>query len=223
MPRRMRMTTMHMRNMCPCHDAHHGDHADDDEPRPPWRRVEPHESPWVVTVPLILLAIPSVLIGFLTVGPMLFGDFFTGVDPGRRSARAPEADGGAGARNSTVPWRVRAARHSCVSWPFWLALAGFALATFLYLFKPELPGRMRAHPVGAFFTRILDNKYGMDDLWIKGFAGGGVALGKSAWKCIDAGLIDGVLVNGTAWIWSTASPAWCARSSRVTCTTTPSP
>lgn len=185
----------------PVSDSHHGGHADD-ESHAHHGPVEPHESPWVVTVPLILLAIPSVLIGFLTVGPMLFGDFFTG---SIQVNETPEHLKAISALAHEFPgtWYEVAlgmVAHSFKAWPLYLAFAGFALATFLYLVKPELPGRMRAHPVGAFFTRILDNKYGMDDLWIKGFAGGGVALGKSAWKYIDAGLIDGVLVNGTAWI-----------------------
>jgi len=191
-------------------DSHHDAHAED-ESHAHHGPVEPHESPAVVTVPLILLAIPSVLIGFVTVGPMLFGDFFTGSIQVNETAealkavqeRSPEAVEllkPMAALTEEFHGAVAFALHSFKTLPLYLAFAGFALATFLYLFKPELPGRMRASPLGAFLTRILDNKYGMDDLWIKGFAGGGVALGKSAWKYIDAGLIDGVLVNGTAWI-----------------------
>jgi len=176
-------------------DAHHDAHAEDDHGH--HGPVEPHESPAVVTVPLILLAIPSVVIGFLTVGPMLFGDFFTG------SIQVNEVEGHLkpiSALAEEFHGAVAFALHGFLQVPFWLAFAGFALASYLYLLKPELPGRMRASPVGAFFTRILDNKYGMDDLWIKGFAGGGGALGKAAWKYIDPGLTAGLLVNGTAWV-----------------------
>jgi NADH-quinone oxidoreductase subunit L len=79
---------------------------------------------------------------------------------------------------------------------FWLAFAGFASATYIYLFNIEVAGRARE--IFALPIRILENKYGFDDLWIKGFAGGGIALGKKAWTMVDAGLIDGVMVNGSA-------------------------
>ena len=185
------------------HDAHAGAHhadghgaPDHGDPGP----AEPHESPWVVTVPLILLAIPSVLIGFFTVGPMLFGDFFRGaieVLPAHDTvARAAETlwHGEHGWFAAAVGFGM----HFYAAPAFWLAFLGFAAATALYLFFPDLATRMRASRVGAFFTRILENKYGFDDLWIKGFAGGGIRLGKFSWKRGDAGLIDGLLVNGSA-------------------------
>jgi NADH-quinone oxidoreductase subunit L len=160
------------------HDEHHGHGG------------VPHESPWVVTVPLILLAIPSIFIGFLTVGPMLFGGFFTGaieVLPHHDVvARIGEEFHGP----------VAFALHGMMLPAFWLALAGFAAATYIYLFNQKVAER--AQQIFALPIRVLDNKYGFDDLWIKGFAGGGIALGKRAWKYIDAGLIDGVLVNGSA-------------------------
>jgi NADH-quinone oxidoreductase subunit L len=190
--------------------AHHDSHADDGS-HAHHGPIEPRESPWVVTAPLILLAIPSVLIGFLTVKPMLFGDFFTG------AIQVDEAPGALDALAVNAPEAVEhlkpmaalghefhdaasMALHGLIQVPFLLALAGFALASVLYLWKTDWPARMRTSPLGAFLTRILDNKYGMDDLWIKGFAGGGVALGKAAWRYIDAGLIDGVIVNGSAWV-----------------------
>ncbi|KFN44726.1 NADH-quinone oxidoreductase subunit L [Arenimonas oryziterrae] len=176
--------------------AHHDAHAEDDD-HAHHGPVEPHESPWVVTVPLILLAIPSVLIGFFTIKPMLYGDFFTG------AIQVNESEGHLKAMSALAEefhGATAMALHGILQPPFILAAIGFALATFLYLWKPAIPARMRTSPVGAFFTRILDNKYGMDDLWIGGFAAGGVALGKAAWKYIDAGLIDGVAVNGTAWV-----------------------
>jgi NADH-quinone oxidoreductase subunit L len=178
-------------------DAHHGDAHDDHGHHGP---VEPHESPKVVTIPLILLAIPSVLIGFLTVGPMLFGDFFRGaieVLPANDTVAAV----GKLLWHDEHGWFQAAVGFGLHFWAspvFWLAFSGFALATFLYLFRPDLATRMRASKPGAFFTRILENKYGFDDLWIKGFAGGGIKLGKFSWKRGDAGLIDGVLVNGSA-------------------------
>ncbi|MBW8368745.1 MAG: NADH-quinone oxidoreductase subunit L [Arenimonas sp.] len=177
-------------------DAHHDEAHDDHGHHGP---VEPHESPKVVTIPLILLAIPSVLIGFFTVGPMLFGDFFRGaieVLPAHDTVAAA----GATLWHADHGWVSAAVGFGLHFWAspvFWLAFGGFALATFLYLFRPELATKMRASKVGAFFTRILENKYGFDDLWMKGFAGGGLKLGKLSWKRGDAGLIDGVLVNGS--------------------------
>ncbi|WP_374604498.1 NADH-quinone oxidoreductase subunit L [Arenimonas sp.] len=169
-------------------DAHHGHHGP----------VEPHESPWVVTVPLVLLAIPSIFIGFFTVGPMLFGDFFRGaieVMPAHDTvARAGEL-----LWHDEYGWFMAAVKfgaHAIESVVFWLAFAGFGLATYIYLFNPALADRLAK--LFAPVVRLLENKYGFDDLWIKGFAGGGIKLGKFSWKRGDAGLIDGLLVNGSA-------------------------
>ncbi len=169
-------------------DAHgHDDHAH-----------TPHESPWVVTLPLILLAIPSILIGFFTVGPMLFGTdmlghakqlpFFLG------AIDVPAAQDTIGKLAEEFHGPVAFALHGFKAPAFWLAFAGFALATFLYLFKPELPAKLRK--ALSLPVRVLENKYGMDTLWIDGFAGGGVLVGKlSRW--IDTNVIDG-LVNASA-------------------------
>jgi NADH-quinone oxidoreductase subunit L len=173
------------------HDAHddhgHGVH-------------EPHESPWVVTLPLVLLAIPSVVIGFLTAGPMLFHTdmlghaqrlpFFLGaIDvPAARDVVAKIAEEG---------WHgpVRFALHGFAAPAFWLAFAGFALATVMYWWKPEL--HHRARRMLSWPVRVLEDKYGFDDLWIGGFAGGGVVLGKASRK-VDERVIDGFFVNGSA-------------------------
>ncbi|GAB2996671.1 NADH-quinone oxidoreductase subunit L [Arenimonas maotaiensis] len=150
----------------------------------------PHESPLVVTVPLVLLAIPSIFIGFFTVGPMLFGGFFTG------AIEVLPRNDVIGALGEEFHGPVAFALHGMQMPAFWLAFGGFALATYIYLFNIKVAER--ASRLFALPIRVLENKYGFDDLWIKGFAGGGIALGKRAWKYIDAGLIDGVLVNGTA-------------------------
>ncbi|KAF1701349.1 NADH-quinone oxidoreductase subunit L [Pseudoxanthomonas kaohsiungensis] len=203
------------------HDAHHGhaeaahgqdahahadEHGHDDHAHN--GAHEPHESPWVVTVPLVLLAIPSVLIGFFTAGPMLFGTdwkgthhaaavpgqlvtYFTGaidfIDPARDTI----------ARVGEEFWHgpVAYATHGMMMPAFWLTVAGFLLAALFYLWKPDLAGRARR--TFAPLVRILEEKYGFDHLWIKGFAGGGVALGRMS-RWIDSTLIDGVLVNGSA-------------------------
>ena len=180
-------------------DAHDGHHAQDGQHGHGHGHAhEPHESPWVVTLPLVLLAIPSILIGFFTVGPMLFGDFFAGA-----ISVLPAHDSLAGvaekiwhADHGWVSAAVGFGLHFYESPVFWLAFGGFALATYIYLFNPALADKARK--MFAMPIRILENKYGFDDLWIKGLAGGGVALGRSLWKRIDAGLIDGVIVNGSA-------------------------
>lgn len=176
------------------HDDHHGDDHGHHGAH------EPHESPWVVTVPLILLAIPSILVGYVTIGPMLFGTDWSGHHEqlpfflGAIDFINPAADTVAQLKK-TFHGPFEFALHGMQAPPFWLTLAGFVLATFLYLFKPELPGKLRR--VFALPVRILENKYGMDDLWIGGLAGGGVKLGKAS-RAIDTHLIDGAAVNGSA-------------------------
>ncbi len=178
-------------------DAHaHDDHAHDDHGH---GAHEPHESPWVVTVPLVLLAIPSVVIGFLTAGPMLFGTdmmghvrqlpFFLGaIDV------APARD--VVAKLAAEVWHgpVEFALHGFKAPTFWLALAGFALATVMYWWKPDLHGKARR--AFAWPVRILERKYGFDALWIGGFAGGGRALGRAS-RLFDEKVIDGLFVNGS--------------------------
>ncbi len=147
------------------HDEHHDEHHG--------HGGLPHESPWVVTVPLILLAIPSIFIGFFTIGPMLFGGFFTGAIEVLPQNDVIKALG------EEFHGPVAFALHGMQMPAFWLALAGFALATYIYLFNIKVAER--AQKLFALPIRILENKYGFDDLWIKGFAGGGIALGRKAW------------------------------------------
>ena len=162
------------------HHAHgHGGHHD------------PHETPWVVTLPLVLLAIPSVVIGFLTIGPVLFGTLFADaifVDTARHPAMAElaEAFHGAGAM----------ALHAVTTLPFWLAVLGVASAWWMYLKQPALPAAIQKR--FGFLYRLLDNKYYMD--WINEhvFAAGARLLGTGLWKGGDAGLIDGVLIDGSS-------------------------
>ncbi len=166
------------------HDGHHDDHDDHGV-------HEPHESPWVVTVPLILLAIPSVLVGFFTVGPMLFGDFFRGA-----IEVLPQHDVVAQAGDVLFTGGALGfGLHGFITLPFWLALAGFALALYLYVLKPGTSAKIRK--VLWLPVKILKEKYGFDHLWINGFAGGSLRLGRLSRKYGDEGLIDGLLVNGS--------------------------
>jgi NADH-quinone oxidoreductase subunit L len=152
---------------------------------------DPHESPWVVWVPLVLLAIPSVVIGYMTIGPMLFGDFFKDsiiVNAEQHPAMEELAREfhGAGAM----------ALHALTSLPFWLALAGVALSYVFYMVKPEIPGAIRAR--FGFIYRLLDNKYYMDWFNEHVIAPAARGVGTGLWKGGDVGFIDNIVINGGA-------------------------
>ncbi|MCL4745063.1 MAG: NADH-quinone oxidoreductase subunit L [Burkholderiaceae bacterium] len=168
-------------------DHHHGLGADE----------TPHESPAVVTVPLMLLAIPSVLIGLYAVKPMLFGDFFKGV------IAVSEAHPAMGELAAHFGGWFAMGLHSVATLPFWLAVAGVASAYYCYLVNPALPESLRRRFAGVH--RLLVNKYYLDDLNQAVFARGARAIGKGLWKAGDQTLIDGILVNGGA-----RMVAWCA-------------
>jgi NADH-quinone oxidoreductase subunit L len=163
------------------HDhGHGGEHAH-----------EPHESPWVVTAPLILLAVPSVVIGYLTIQPMLFGDFLKDaivVDAARHPAMTALANNFHGA--------LAMAAHGLQTLVFWLAVAGVLTAWLFYIKAPQIP---------AAFDRalkplrtVLENKYYMDWFNEHVLAAGARLLGLGLWKGGDQALIDGVVVNGSA-------------------------
>jgi len=149
-----------------------------------------HETPWVVTGPLILLAIPSAIIGWFTVQPVLFGDFFGGAifEMETHDVLARMAGEWHGSFDLVT--------HAVSTPVFWLAAAGVFVAWFLYLKRPELPRLWREKLSGLY--GLLDNKYYFDDLYIKGFAAGGRRIGQFLWTKGDDLIIDGVLVNGTA-------------------------
>ena len=150
-------------------------------------RTHAHESPWVVTVPLILLAIPSVLAGLVLVGPTLSGHLF--------GDSIMSADShGAGSHSG-----ADMLAHAWISLPLWLAVAGIAAAWFLYLHRPQaavsIANRFR------LLHQILLRKYGVDELYLRVFADGGQGLGRAFWKFGDRLIIDDTLVNGTAkWV-----------------------
>jgi NADH-quinone oxidoreductase subunit L len=165
------------------HDDHHGhdSHGHDDKP---------HESPWVVTVPLVLLAIPSVFIGFMTISPMLFGDFFKEaifVDGLKHMAMEELAKEFHGA--------AQLALHGLMSLPFWLALSGVALSYYMYIVNPALPAAIKSR-VMPIYT-LLENKYYFDWFNENVLARGARMLGMGLWKGGDETLIDGGLVNGS--------------------------
>ena len=179
------------------HDAHdaHDEHADNDEHHHGLGpNDKPHESPWVVTVPLILLAIPSVIIGLMTIEPMLFGEFFKGVitiDAERHPAmeelaKVFEHHGGA----------VGMAMHAISTAPFWLALAGVVTAYVFYMLKPSIPAVIKAKT--PLLNNLLENKYYFDKFNEVVIAGGARKIGEFLWKVSDTKLIDGLVVNGAA-------------------------
>jgi NADH-quinone oxidoreductase subunit L len=150
----------------------------------------PQESPWVVTVPLILLAIPSIAVGWPTIGPMLFDGWFGG------AIRVRAAHDVLASVGEEFHGPMAMMLHGFAQPPFWLALAGFALATWVYLFRPDIAGRAaRAlRPIHA----TLVNKYWFDETYQALFARGGLRLGRGMWRGGDVALIDGIAVNGSA-------------------------
>ncbi|MBI2314214.1 MAG: NADH-quinone oxidoreductase subunit L [Betaproteobacteria bacterium] len=148
-----------------------------------------HESPWVVTVPLVLLAIPSVAAGWV-IGPVLFGDYFG-------SAIAVSAQhNGMALMAEEFHGIVAMMLHALQTLPFWFAMAGIAAAWYLYIKRPDLPAVIK-NRAGILYT-ILDRKYGFDDFNDWFFAGGTRRIGTGLWKIGDVGVIDGLMVNGSA-------------------------
>ncbi|CAN7353309.1 NADH-quinone oxidoreductase subunit L [Variovorax sp. LjRoot290] len=168
-------------------------HGDDAEPDPHGHHTDhsvPHESPWVVWLPLVLLAIPSVVIGYMTIDPMLFGGFFKDaiiIDESKHHAMKELAEAFHGP--------MAMALHGLTAAPFWLALAGVVMAWYMYLVNPALPAAIKR----AFgpVHRLLENKYYMD--WINEnlIARGTRAVGTGLWKGGDQGVIDGAIVDGS--------------------------
>ena len=149
-----------------------------------------HETPAVVTVPLILLAIPSAIIGWMTIGPVLFGDFF-GSAINVAPAHDVLAELGADFHGS---WQFLL--HAFATPAIYLAAAGVGVAWYLYIKRPDLPAVIAERAKGLH--SLLERKYYFDEVWIRGFAGGGRRLGQFLWDRGDALLIDGLMVNGTA-------------------------
>jgi NADH-quinone oxidoreductase subunit L len=165
-------------------------HAQDDHAHDGHHGGAPKESPWVVTVPLILLAIPSVYAGWAYIEPMLFGDYF-----GKAIVVLPEH---AVLAQLKEEWHGVWAfiQHGLLSLPFWLAVAGIASAYFLYLVNTALPARLQKL-AGPIYT-LLDHKYYFDQFNSWFFAGGARGVGRFFSDVGDRTLIDGFIVNGCA-------------------------
>ncbi|MDY7538426.1 NADH-quinone oxidoreductase subunit L [Undibacterium sp. 5I1] len=186
------------------HDDHHADaHDDHDEHHhglAPGQK--PHESPMVVWLPLVLLAIPSVVIGFFAIEPMLFGNFFKGVIFVDEAHLAMEE------LTQEFHGPLAMAIHALTSLPFWLALAGVVTSYVFYMLKPEIPTAIKKHAHAIY--NLLDNKYYMDRFNEIVFAGGARMLGNGLWNVGDKGLIDGLIVNGSAKV-----VGWLSRGVRL--------
>ena len=176
------------------HPGEHQDHSHDEHSDESHHGLapgeKPHEAPWVVTVPLMLLAIPSVVIGFIAIGPMLYGDFFNGVIFVSEAHPAMEEL----AHEFHSAWAM--GLHAFTSLPFVLVVAGVASAYYCYMVNPKVPAWFY-HKFHRTYT-LLDNKYYMDKINEAVFAKGARLLGGGLWNVGDRVLIDGLIVNGSA-------------------------
>jgi len=177
------------------HDDHQGDHDDEEVAADHHHGLapgqKPHETPWVVTLPLVLLAIPSLVIGYLAIGPMVFGDYFKDViyvDLEAHPAMEHLAHHFHGAAEMGI--------HAFTSMPFILALSGVVLSWFFYMKRPDIPAAIQRR--FSALNTVLENKYYFDKINEVVFAGGARLLGKGLWRGGDVAFIDGLIVNGSA-------------------------
>ena len=173
------------------HDAHHAAHDDAQEEHhglAPGQK--PHETPWVVWGPLVLLAIPSVFIGYFTIEPMLYGSFF-------KDAIFINAEAHPVMEELAHHFHGAAAMalHAVQTPVFWLAAGGVALSWFFYLKRPDIPEKIKT-TFAPIYT-VLENKYYFDKFNEVFVAGGARLLGRGLWKGGDIGLIDGLIVSGS--------------------------
>ena len=160
------------------HDAHHDHHS------------KPHESPWVVTVPLVLLAIPSAILGYFGVEKIVHGDWFKGV------ISVTKEHDTLSALTASFHGPLGMAIHGLSTLPLLLALLGVALSYYLYVMNPALPAKLRIRFSGV--VKILEEKYYFDRFNDFFFAGGARKLGEGLFRYGDRAIIDGAMVNGSA-------------------------
>jgi len=174
------------------HDTHHGDeHAAHEEHHGLAAGEKPHETPWVVWLPLVALAIPSLAIGYFTIEPMLYGNYFNGVIVINHQTHPVMEEL---QHEFHGAWAM--AIHSLTTLPFWLAVGGVVTAWFFYLKKPAIPEFIRQK--SGFIYTLLDNKYYFDRFNDWFFAAGARNTSRFLWKFGDIKLIDGFFVNGSA-------------------------
>jgi len=176
------------------HDEHVGDHDDEEVSADHHHGLavgqKPHETPWVVWLPLVLLAIPSVVIGYIAIEPMLFGDYFKdAIHIGANHEVMKEL-------HEEFHGAFAMALHSLTSLPLWLAIAGVASSAFFYLKRPDIPAAIQQRFQWVY--TLLENKYYFDRFNDWFYAGGARGLSLLLGKFGDTLLIDGLMVNGTA-------------------------
>ena len=172
-------------------EAHHGDaHDDHGHHEPGVLAHAPKEQPWVVTVPLIALAIPSVLIGYFLVEPMLFGGWFGS------SIQVEPAHDVLGELGHEFHGPLAMALHAVQTLPFWLLVAGFVVTSYIYLFNVRVADTVKRVLRPVYLA--LEHKFWVNDLLLAVFGTGGIGLGRLLSRGGDAGLIDGLMVNGSA-------------------------
>ncbi|HEY3859737.1 MAG TPA: NADH-quinone oxidoreductase subunit L [Gammaproteobacteria bacterium] len=188
---RMLFMTFHGKERFKVVKQHHDGHDDDHEHHEPGILAHaPHESPWVVTVPLILLAIPSVIIGWITVEPILYGGWLSD------AIHVATANDVLARMGDEFDSPLHAVLVSVLSPTLYLALAGVALAWFLYVYRTDLPAKIAQAAKPLYL--LLVNKFYFDEVFYFVFAGGTRALGRFFWQVGDVTLIDTVAINGTA-------------------------
>ncbi|MBL8472676.1 MAG: NADH-quinone oxidoreductase subunit L [Rhodocyclaceae bacterium] len=170
----------------PAEDHGHDDHGEDEHAH---HGGEPHETPWVVWLPLVALAIPSMVIGYYTIEPMLFGGWFG------NAIYVAEAHNIVEELGHEFHGAVAMAKHGFGSLPFFLAMGGVLAAFLLYMVFPKVPVYFKAAFMPIY--RLLDNKYYFDRMNEIVFAAGARLIGKGLWKGGDQGIIDGVAVHGS--------------------------
>jgi len=171
--------------------GHDADHEHDAHGHDDGHHGTPHESPWVILLPLVALAVPSVLIGYFTIDRMLFSDYFAGAISVNATAHPAMT---ALAEEFRGAWEM--ALNSWDSAPLWLAAAGVGLAWLFYLKWPGIPAQL-AHRLSWLYA-FLDNKYYLDRLNELVFAAGARLIGQGLWRGGDVAVIDGAAVNGSA-------------------------
>jgi len=176
------------------HHDHQGDHEDEEVASDHHHGLapgqKPHETPWVVTLPLVLLAIPSVLIGFIAIEPMLYGGWFGD------AIFIAESHPAMHELHEEFHGAFAMALHALTTLPFWLALGGVATAWYFYMKRPDIPAAIQKK--FQFLYTVLDQKYYFDRFNDWFFAGGARGASRALWKYGDVKLIDGFFVNGSA-------------------------
>ncbi|MFA6061030.1 MAG: NADH-quinone oxidoreductase subunit L [Gallionella sp.] len=176
------------------HEAHIGDHDDEEVSADHHHGLapgqKPHETPWVVWLPLVLLAVPSVLIGYIAIEPMLFGAYF------KDAIYISEHHEVMNELHEEFHGAFAMALHSLTSLPLWLAIAGVVSSAYFYLKRPDIPAAIQRRFSGIY--TLLDNKYYFDRFNDWFYAGGARGLSTFLGKFGDRFLIDGLMVNGTA-------------------------